>query len=413
MNVDFYSGRHIYDNSLLLVIPSILEIREKEAYIDLDFSNNLEAYLREFDTVTVACPASLANGEFPGTRTLHEIQGGDRVRLVVLPKAYREDYYFLNRRAVSQLISTEIDKSRYLLISPHAVFDWSTFAAEIAIKKSRLFNMEADWNRFETSHYIWRQMPNGLNKIRKRLWLAYQDPKYLRCLRNSTISLLQGEDVYNAYKDIAPNAFPVLNVQVTDNEKISYEKFEEKIANVRSGEPIKIVYAGRADEMKGPIHWLKALKYLDEFGVQYQATWFGTGKLTLEMRRYISQNSLSNCMLAGPVQRDEVFDALREAHIFMYCHMGKESPRCLVEAIASAAPLVGFGSDYSRSLVREHGGGAFVDLGDSESLAKVVQSLDRNRDDLARMIKEAASSSNLLDRDKAIEQRIRLMKEHL
>lgn len=401
-------------NSLLLVIPTVLELDHGAIRFDRDFSNNLEAYLAAFECVTVACPAARHAGTFPGTRTLDEIPGGERVRTIVLPEPYREDRYFLNLRRVSALLREEIGRARYILISPHAPFDWSTLAAELCIAMGRRYNMEADWNLPETSHYIWSRMRFGPNKLRKRLWLAYHNPKYWRALRGSSLSLLQGEDVYNEYRTIAPNAHAVLNVQITDKEKIPAARLKAKLASVFEDRRLRLVYAGRAIEMKGPLYWLDALRRLRDDDVAVEARWFGTGELLLEMERYIAEHGLGAvCRLEGSADRAAVFAAMQDADAFLFCHMGKESPRCLVEALASGAPLVGFGSDYSRSLVREHGGGAFVEPGDSAGLARLVARLDRDRAEVRKLISEAAESGRHLDRDRAIQQRIDLMKQYL
>lgn len=403
-----------FENALLLVIPTVLERRSEKIRFDQDFSNNLEAYLKEFETVTVVCPEAPNPSGFPGTRLQEEIPGGDRIRPIILPTPYREDIYLLKKSSISRVLAAEIDKSRYILISPHAGFDWSTLAAEICIEKDRKYNMEADWNRPKTAKYIWSQMPFGLNKLRKRLWLAYHIPKYIHCLENSTLSLVQGEDVYNDYRNIAPNAHSVLNVQITHKERISQERLQEKLKDIERSGPLRLVYAGRAVEMKGPMHWLETLRQARDLGTKFEAVWFGSGPLLQEMQSFIDRNDLAmQCRLMGTADRSDVFEAMRAADAFLFCHMGKESPRCLMEALASGAPLVGFASDYSRSLVRAEGGGMFAEVGDSKSLASIIMELGRNTEMLRDLVARSARSGRLLDRDDAIQKRINLMKRYL
>lgn len=57
-----------YEKSMLLVIPPILETDGHTIRFDADFSNNLEAYLREFEAVTVICPLAQARSSFPDVR---------------------------------------------------------------------------------------------------------------------------------------------------------------------------------------------------------------------------------------------------------------------------------------------------------------------------------------------------------
>ena len=403
-----------FERSLLLVIPSILQVNDGEVFIDRDFAHNLEAYLDEFETVTVACPVAHDENIFPATKILSEVRGKDRARIVLLPQPYREDRYIRKKRATTAILEKEIDRSRYILVSPHAPFDWSTLAAEICIRKDRKYNMEADANIPELMKFLWNTMPGGVNKIRKKIWLTSYVKKYWEVLGKSSLSLLQGEDVFKDYSRIAPNPHSVLNVQITKKERISNLILEQKIDEAKRKETMRIVYAGRAIELKGPMLWLQAMKRLRQQGVDFQATWFGTGDMFDEMRSFVELNGLQDCcILPGKVPREDVISAMQKAHAFVFCHMGKESPRCLVEALAAAAPLVGFGTDFSHGLVQEHGGGAFVEPGDTIGLASTIQHFATNRDALTSLISDAAASGSTLDRDKAIAHRIALMKKYL
>lgn len=405
---------HDFERSLLLVIPSVLECIDGEIHYDRDFSNNLEAYLRAFETVTVACPAARSPSSFPGKRTVPEIPGGDRVRTIVLPEPYREDRYLRNRGAVARELGAEIDRARYILISPHAPFDWSTLAANLCIAKGRKYNMEGDWNLPQVAYYNVSQMPLGPNKLRKYLWMKFYFPNYFRALRKSSLALLQGDDVYNAYKHIAPNPHSVLNIQITANERIGAEALAAKIDNARAGTPLRLVYAGRAIDMKGPFQWLETLALLKRRGVAFHATWFGGGTRLDEMRAFAQANGLADhCTLPGNAPREAVFAELQRADMFLFCHMTRESPRCVVEALAAGTPIVGFGTDYTRGLVKRDGGGAFVEVGDVAGLAALVEGYAADRTRLAKLIADAGKTGSKLDRETAIAERIALMRQYL
>jgi glycosyltransferase involved in cell wall biosynthesis len=105
--------------------------------------------------------------------------------------------------------------------------------------------------------------------------------------------------------------------------------------------------------------------------------------------------------------------ALQAADIFLFCHKIGESPRCLGEALASGAPLVGYGTEYPRELVATCGGGEFADMNDWQKLVKIIVSLDKDRALLRRMTERAAASGRSLDRDRAMQNRIDLIKMHL
>lgn len=399
---------------LLLVIPAVAYEGGEGARLDKDFANNLSAYLANFDAVTVLCPALPERAAVPGSVTnLADMDGADRAMVTLLPEPYREDRYLRHRARVSALIGAEIDRATHLLISPHSAFDWSTLAALIAIDKRRAYDMEADWNLQNVSWAQWREMRPGPNKLRKYLWIKLHTHAYLKCMRGSSVALLQGGDVFEAYKDIAPNARKVLNVQITEADVIDDAALQAKIAPVAAGQPLDIVFAGRAIDMKGPREWLAVLERVYDRGVAFRARWFGAGDMLDELRGLTSRSRAGGAItFEGAVSRAQVMDATRGAAMFLFCHKTAESPRNLVEALASGAPLVGFGSAYSRDLVSRHGGGAFTGMGDVDALAGLVADLHDDRSRLAAMIGQARASAMTFDRDAAIHERIGLIKTY-
>lgn len=397
---------------LLLVIPPVLIDTPEGVFVDQHFGNNLRSYLGSFEEVTVACPtwSSVLTNLVP----LSSIRGSERCRILILPEPYREDRYLRHRRRVGRLLRTSIESADYLLISPHAALDWSTLATRIALRMGRDYNMEGDWNLQNVVRSQLSKMPWGPNRIRKTIWHLFHQRTYLDSMRKSRLSLLQGAAVFDAYQKVAPNPHKVLNVQVTETDRIADDLFAAKLARVRSNAPLRILYTGRAIAMKGPDDWQKALHWALGKGLNATATWYGEGELLEPLRRSAVDRGISNCVdYPGNVDREEAFNKMREADLFLFCHLTDESPRCLTEALAAAAPIVGYASLFSCDLVAEHGGGVFVNLHDWQALGQLLITLDQDRDRLSTLIEQARDSSMLYDRERAIEERIALMRLHL
>ena len=105
---------------------------------------------------------------------------------------------------------------------------------------------------------------------------------------------------------------------------------------------------------------------------------------------------------------------LRDSDIFLFCHKTPEFPRCLVEALASGCPLIGYGSAYPRELTAERGGGQFARLdATGKELADLVTALDKDRGTLRELIQAASASGELYERDRMMQQRIDLIKKYL
>lgn len=408
MSVDRSSG------TLLLVIPPVVELADSGYALDGDFANNLRAYLRSFGHVTVACPAipqSPHNG-LVKTVPFSTIEDRERLTFIPLPYTYREDRHLIHYLRTRAILREEVQKADYLLFSPHAVFDWSTLAAKIAISTGRSFDMEADGDGYNISRLQISKMPFGLKKVRQILLAEHYKRVYLNCLSKSSVALLQGQEVFDAYSALSPNPRKVLNVQVTQSDIISPEELDMKLKGQKKGLPITITYAGRAIERKGPLDWLNAIHWLIGQGIELHATWYGEGPLLPEMQETVTRLGIGLFVdLAGAVPRSELMLAQRRSDIFMFCHKAIESPRCLVEALACGCPIVGYGSPFARDLVAERGGGEFVEIDDWQGLAAKVAQLVNDRAQLVKLTSEAAHSARLYDRDSAIQHRIDLIKK--
>ena len=398
---------------MLMVIPTNLEMAGDRLMVDGDFAEYLKLYLTAFDRVTVACTIAPPD-TFPTLAPRSTIADGGRLKIIVLPEPYREDRYFRSRKKVHSLLEREIAGADFVVVTPHAAFDWPTMAAEICIRQGKPYNMESDWNLQQVNWSTWEKLPFGLHKLHLYLRMKYHDPRYLRAMRHSNLALLHGYDVFEAYRDIAPNPHMVNNFRVTPADRITPAALDAKLARLRRGAPLRIAFAARAIGMKGPFEWLQVLAALAARGIAFEATWFGDGELLPEMQAFIDAHGLADRIrLAGKVGREVVFDALFQADLFLFCHLTRESPRNLVEALTAGAPIIGFGSPYAEHLVADAGGGLFVETGDVPALTDTVAALERDREKLASLIEAAAASGRRFDRTTDVQHRIALMKEHL
>jgi glycosyltransferase involved in cell wall biosynthesis len=398
-----------------MVIPSTVRMVDGHLEVENDYANNLCAYLANFDHVTFACPVAPDGAQgILRSQPIGCLRDADRLTYIPLPYTYREDRHLCHYFSTRKILLSEISKAKYLLFSPHANYDWSTLGAKLAMKLQRKYCIESDWDHRSVSNLQLRAMPFGAKKLRKSLWARSFTKQVNLCLARSSIALLQGQEVYDTYKHIAPNPKKVLNVQVSSEDQISSAELEAKLCNIKNGEPLSIAYAGRMIEMKGPLDWLNAISATIGKGVDLQAAWFGDGPLMAEMRNNVERLGLSrNVSLYGILSREQLMARLRRADIFVFCHKTGESPRCLSEALAAGCLLVGYTGAFPRDLVARHGGGEFVDRGDWKMLASTLVSLDGDRGRLAQLVEAAAASGKELDRNTAIQHRIELIKKYL
>jgi glycosyltransferase involved in cell wall biosynthesis len=406
------TGLEARNGRLLMVIPAVLRVEDGRVLLDEHYANNLRSYLNSFEHVVVASPAF----EKPQKNLipLEQVEGHERTTVHVLPLPYREDRYLRHRGNVRRLLDHEIAAADFVMLSPHSAFDWSTLAGVTALESGRRYGMEADWDLQSVWAEIIRDMPAGARKLRQSLWLKLHTPSFMKVLEGSSLALLQGAAVFDAYRNRAPNPHRVLNVQISDEDRIDVEVLARKAEEILKGAPLRIAYAGRMISMKGPFDWLSCLERLRKQKVPFVATWLGDGDLRTEFEERMRSSRLENVLsLPGNVARDKVRETVERSHLFVFCHKTQESPRCLLEALALGTPLVGYDSLHARNLTTAEGGGVFVDMNDVDGLASAVAALNVDRPRLATLMRSAFASAQTFDREAAIQERITLIKQYL
>jgi glycosyltransferase involved in cell wall biosynthesis len=401
---------------LLQVLPSVVTLVNGELELEIDFCEGLRLCLDNFDEVCVACPVTtdVRNSGLRRSLRLKDLPFRQRVNLLTLPNGYNLRDFLTSYASVRKVIQREIQKADYLVFSPHTLIgDWPTVAVREAIKMNRRYVIDADVVYADVAEVSWTKLKPWKRLVNELIITPIFLRQHRYSLKHSSAALLQGQDVFDAYARYCSNPRKVYHMPVSGADYVGDGELQDKLLSLRESRPLRIVYVGRTIEMKGPIDWLKTLHAAKQSGASFIATWLGDGSMLPEMRRTAESLGLgADVIFQGYVSdRDEIFRALRQSDIFLFCHKTPESPRCLIEALASGCPLVGYGSSYPRELVAQNGGGEFTDIGDWQELARIVADLSNRRDKVRELIRQARTSGRLFERDATMQQRIDLIKQ--
>jgi glycosyltransferase involved in cell wall biosynthesis len=401
---------------ILQVLPSIMRLADGELQIDNDFCESLRVALESFDRVVVACPVAkevLDSGLIRST-PLKDLPWRSRVRFIPLPNAYGLLEFIRYYGTTRKVLKEEIEKADCLVFSPHTLIgDWPTVAAREAIKSRRKYVIEADVVYESLARVNLNRSSAWKRYLKENVLLSLFEKSYRYCLENSRLALFQGQEVFDAYARFCINPVKVYHhIPVYKGSHITERELKAKIERVNNGTPLRICYAGRAVEMKGPMDWIYTINELIRCGVKVEATWLGDGSLLADMRTKIDKLGIGESVtLTGFVMDPNlVLQKMKDSDIFLYCHKTQESARCLGEALACGCPLIGYASAYPVELVGQHGGGQFAGLGDWGDLAEKIQYLDRNREKLSKLINDASVSGSIFDREARLRDRIDLIK---
>lgn len=369
-----------YENSLLLDLPvpfweldGILQI-EAQAY------DGLQRWLDNFDQITVCAPLAPADLIDPSVtwRAANDLLIDGRLRLEPMPWGYHPREHLLQSGRVRRRLRTLIQNHRYLCFSNLGwLGSWGNIAAEEARRIGKPYAVWLDWVLHEMPDQQRRDWPR---RAFARFNTAMLKAHSLSAIREAALGLFHGRSVYEAYAPISRAPHVVHDVHFKRNDIISQTQLKARLA--RQAGPIRLGYVGRVHPMKGPIAWIEAIAQAIQSvdsrhpsSRRIEAVWLGDGPLIETARAAVRERGLDDQISFPGAESDRgrVIEFLRNIDLFVFCHLTPESPRCLIEALMSGVPLLGFDSPYASDLVTPHGGGAYVDVYDTAGLATLIQ----------------------------------------
>lgn len=408
-------------DKLLLVLPVPFRREGSTLLFEAQACNGLERWAENFERIDLACPVK-PNYPVPGEdstilwRDIRELSCFNQVHFIELPWAFKLSDFVQNYLPIRQQLREAILMSRYLNFAIGGlVGDWAAVACVEAIQLGRPYSVWTDRVQHEVIRGTSRT--RGLKSRLKNqlLTVPLMEHYHKYVISRSALGLFHGRDCYDAYAPYCSNSHIVHDVHLKPSDIVPAARLEQKVARIMSGEPLKIVYAGRLAEMKGPLDWMQVMAKLQQRGMEYQATWLGDGPLFHEAQSFVAENGLTEQVkLTGFVEnRQQLLDYLRDADLFVFCHKTPESPRCLIEALMSGCALVGYDTPYPRDLVEGSTAAVLSAQHDVDALAEAIYALDQNRPLLASIVKELAQVGNRYSDEAVFRHRSELIKSHL
>ncbi|MDI6025822.1 glycosyltransferase [Corticibacterium sp. UT-5YL-CI-8] len=401
--------------SNLLIYAPVPVFREGgKLFVEAQAANGLQLWADHFDRVVAMMPEAPSRPRGSWVPAEQALPPSGRIVIEPLPYAYRPDIFLRELAPTARRISQLIEEADYLSFAIGGLFgDWGAISALTARRMKRRF---AVWTDRVESEVVRRSAGEGPLRSRLRARLTHRPMAWLErhVIRRAALGLFHGRETYEAYSSFCSNPQIVHDIHLKKSDHIGSSDLRHKLDHCHE-DPLRIVYAGRADAMKAPMDWIETLERLAERGVAFKAVWLGNGDLYDRLVSRIELSGLGDRVSAPGFVSDRraVLRALREAHVFLFCHRTPESPRCLIEALSSACPIVGYESPYAADLISTAGGGVLVPIGGTGRLADCLASLATDRDRLRQLILHASQDGEPFDEVSVFRHRSELIKDHL
>lgn len=400
--------------TLLIYAPVPLHRRDGVLCLEDQACDGLRLWLEHFDRLILLIPESDRPAP-PSWVPLAQVGPGlERIDLVTLPEAWRPDRFLRALPRALPRIRAAIDRADWLGFSIGGlVGDWGSVAAWAAHRMGKPYYIWTDRVESEVIRRTLHTLP-----LRRRLKTRAELPLMRRAeralIRRAALGLFHGRETFDTYAPFCRNAHVVHDIHLKPADRIDAQALAAKVAAAGEG-PLRIVYAGRAEPMKGAQDWVGVLERLAAQGVDFTATWLGDGPERAAMAARVAAGPLAGRVTLPGFLADRagLLAALRAAHLLLFCHLTPESPRILIEALISATPIIGYDSAFPADLIARHGGGMLVPVGAQDALAEALAGLDRDRPRLADLIARAAQDAEGFDGPTVFAHRAALIRAQL
>lgn len=402
--------------SIFMVLPVPFKAEGEDLFFESQAANGAALWADNFQSVSIAAPVAASSDDSRAMSWVaaKDTRNNDRIKLIPLPNAPGAGAFFLNYATTRRVLAKAIRENQYLSFALWSLFgDWASVAALEAQKQGRAYSVWTDIVN-HTAHLSGTDRKNWAAKAKAKIVARLMKNYHRQIIQKSALGLFHGADCFDAYAPWCENSHLVHDIHLTKADQISGGELSLKIERARRGEPLRIIYVGRISAEKGPEDWIAALKRAQQLGVSFKATWFGGGpQLEAATAAAASAGLSARVKFPGFVSdREKIVGALRDADILLFCHKTEESPRCLIEALKSGSPIIGYSSGYPRDLT-EDGGGRFVNVGESHALGDLIAELaGPDRTVLADLMTAAAVAGSELDDVGVFKHRSELITEH-
>ena len=252
----------------------------------------------------------------------------------------------------------------------------------------------------------------SLAALKNAVWTILTERRRRRAFAGSAGLQANGQPGYDAYRRSSPSILRYFDSRLTDDQQIAATALAAKQRAMQTGKPLRIVFSGRLETMKGADHLVRVAVELRRAGTPFTLDIYGDGVLRPAMQQAIAAEGLGDqVVLHGKVPFDAVLVPLMKERVdlFLCCHR-QDDPSCTyLETLSCGVPIVGYDNAAFAGVLALGDVGIAVAMDDPAAAARAIAVLADDRGRLAAMADAAAA----VGRDHSFERTFAARIDHL
>lgn len=231
-----------------------------------------------------------------------------------------------------------------------------------------------------------------LARFKGGLWLKQQEQRRLRAFRAADALQANGHPAYEAYGPLCPDTLLYLDGRMTPDLFATEAEMTAREVRRAGGGPLRLIFSGRLETMKGAQDLLPVTRRLLERGVDFTLDVFGTGSLQAELAAGCARlPDPSRIRLHGAVDFETALVPFTRtgADVFLGCHRQSDPSCTYIEAMGCGVAVASYDNRMWHGLNAQARAGWETALGKPVELADRIADLSRNPIEISRAARAA------------------------
>lgn len=212
-----------------------------------------------------------------------------------------------------------------------------------------------------------------------------------RDIRDAIAVHCNGYPIYDVAAKLNSHVLLYLDSRITSDMVITPEETTARLER-RKGKPLRLLYSGRFEPMKGAIDVIRVALECQKRGLDIEMHAYGKGSLKSEMTALAAQSPVKGSIsIHDAVPFDELFENSKSFDVFVCCHIQADPSCSYLEAMGAGLPVIGYANRMLQRITEDSGAGLHAPLYKPAGVAERIGYLASDEGRLAAMTRNAAS----------------------
>ena len=252
------------------------------------------------------------------------------------------------------------------------------------------------------------QETSPFRRAKRIAWEIDQERRIRAGVKRAAGVQCNGTPTYEAYRHVSKNPLLFFDGRGTEAMLVPRDDLERRLAVLEENRPLRLVFAGRMNHMKGAGELLKVAQHLLALGVPFSLDIFGGGVLEEPMRETVARGGMGHAVrMHGYVPFPELMPRMgKEWDIFLCCHVQGDPSGMYLEMLGKGLPFVGYANEALAGILRRTNVGRVVPVRDAFGAAQAIEQLAQDRRQIAFWSRAARTFGEMHTYDRTFQRRV-------